>query len=34
MYAASTDQTIKAGYVLELDRAALLGFSQPGRIQP
>jgi len=33
-YAAATDQTIKAGYVLDIDRDALLGFSQPDRIQP
>jgi hypothetical protein len=34
MYAAAADQTIEAGYVLDVDRDALLGFSQPGRIQP
>ena len=34
MYAAATDQTIKAGYVLDVDRDALVGFSQPDRIQP
>ena len=33
-YAAATGQTIEAGYVLEADRDALVGFSQPGRVQP
>jgi len=33
-YAAAADQAIKAGYVLDVDRDALIGFSQPGRIQP
>jgi hypothetical protein len=33
-YAAATDASIEAGYVLDVDRDALLGFSQPGRIKP
>jgi len=34
MYAAATDKTNQAGYVLDADRDALLAFSQPSRIQP
>jgi hypothetical protein len=33
-YATATDQTIQAGFVLEPDRDAMIGFSQPSRIQP
>lgn len=33
-YDAAADQTIKAGFVLEPDRDALLGFAQPTRINP
>jgi len=33
-YAAAADQAIEAGYVLDADRDALLGFSQPDRIRP
>jgi len=33
-YDAATDRTIQAGFVLEPDRAALLGFAQPDRINP
>lgn len=33
-YATATDEAIKAGFVLEPDREALLGFAQPERIKP
>jgi hypothetical protein len=33
-YEASTDATIQAGYVLEADRAALLDYAQPERVDP
>jgi hypothetical protein len=33
-YGAAADAAIKAGFVLEPDRAALLAFSQPSRISP
>jgi hypothetical protein len=33
-YDAATDRTIQAGFVLEPDRAALLAFAQPNRINP
>jgi hypothetical protein len=33
-YATATDQAIKAGFVLEPDRDALLGFAQPSRVNP
>lgn len=33
-YAMAADETITAGFVLEDDRAALLGFAQPSRIAP
>ncbi len=32
MYATAADQTIAAGYVLEEDREALLGYSDPSRV--
>jgi hypothetical protein len=33
-YTAATDDAIKAGFALEADREALLGFAQPERVQP
>jgi alpha/beta hydrolase family protein len=33
-YDAATDQVIQSGFVLEADRAAMLAFSQPSRIEP
>ncbi len=33
-YDAATDQVIESGFVLEPDRAALLAFAQPSRIEP
>lgn len=33
-YDADADKTIKAGFVLDADRAALLAFAQPSRINP
>ncbi len=33
-YATAADHTIESGFVLEADRDALIGFSQPSRIQP
>jgi hypothetical protein len=32
-YEAATDRTIQSGFVLEADRAALLAFAQPSRIE-
>ncbi|HVW26422.1 MAG TPA: alpha/beta hydrolase domain-containing protein [Polyangiaceae bacterium] len=33
-YQAATDRTIQAGFTLEADRDALLGFAQPSKISP
>ena len=33
-YDAATDQVIESGFILEPDRAALLAFAQPSRIEP
>jgi hypothetical protein len=33
-YEAATDATITAGFVLEADRAALLAYAQPDRVEP
>lgn len=33
-YAAATDATIKAGFALEADRAALMAYTQPSRVKP
>jgi hypothetical protein len=33
-YATATDRTIQSGFVLEVDREALIGFSDPSRVAP